>query len=227
MPTACQWRNGAAECAVAQAKAVLSKMVSQHELLTYVELETALLQVASLLNLRPVSARVFEDGEFHAICPADLLLGKISGYDNKMKENWGEGRELGEISVRLAKVNQFVNVWWKKWLGVAFGLLCPRRTWKQEHRQMQVGDIVLLKEEKKLGKDKFRLGKVLETLPDSDSVVRTVEVGVRTHRRREIPTTCKLPLERIRTAVQKLVVILPAEEKWNSDMLDLSTSDLT
>ena len=86
-------------------------------------------------------------------------------------------------------------MWWKKWLGVAFGLFCPRRAWTKEHRPVQVGDIVLLKEEKKLGKDGYWLGKGLQVFPGTEHIVRTVEIGVRTRKRREIPTTCKLPLQ--------------------------------
>ena len=122
------------------------------------------------------------------------------------------------MEVRVEKIEQLTQIWWQRWINVAFWLLGGRGKWTTKHRNLEEGDIVLLKGEKKLGPDSFRLGKVVEVMPDSEGQVRTVMVGFRVKRRREADIKCSTTLESVKTAVQKLVVILPASEAWKGDL---------
>ena len=67
----------------------------------------------------------------------------------------------------------------------------------------------------KFGKDRFRLARVLETREDAHGVVRTVVIGVRNRRVavREPPGTCKAGLMEMEAPVQRLVLVLPAQEQ--------------
>ena len=64
----------------------------------------------------------------------------------------------------------------------------------------------------KLGKDTFRLARVVALHPDEDAVVRTVTVMVKSRRVRGKA----LHKEELRMPVQRLVVLLAAGEAWES-----------
>ena len=190
-------------------------------LLNYVELETALLRVAELINRRPLGVRVYSEADFHPICPADLLLGRIYGYKPSIPETPKDDPDQVNMPVRLAKVEGLVDMWWQRWSAVGFPLLCPRRKWTQPHRNLTPGDIVLLKGDQQVGKGVYRLARVMRALPDSNNVVRTVVIGLRKRRgaKREASNKCKVGLEEVPMAVQRLVVVQPATEKWEDDIV--------
>ena len=219
-PTACPWRNGQAERCVGLAKHTLSHLVNKHQLLNFAELEAVLLRVAEIINRRPLAIRDYSEADFHAVCPGDLLLGRIYGYQPAVPEEiLGEDDQI-KMLVRLAKVETLVKVWWQRWSSTGFPLMCPRRKWTQVHRNVAVGDVVLLRPNQQVGKGVYRLARVLRTMPDSDHVVRTVVIGMRRRRGtgREAAHTCKAGLDEQPMAVQRLVVIQPAGETWEGDL---------
>ena len=54
---------------------------------------------------------------------------------------------------------------------------CSYRKWKVEHRSLQKGDIVAVHYGKSFGKGEYRLGRELQTHPDSHNVVCTIGVS--------------------------------------------------
>ena len=74
--------------------------------------------------------------------------------------------------------------------------------------------MVLLQGDNKLQKGVYRLGVVEELHPDERDRVRTVTLLLQDRRKRgTIPET-----RRVRMAVQRLAVVLPAEEKWEAGL---------
>ena len=208
-PAACPWRNGQAERAIGLAKGHLKNAIEGYELLSFAALETVLLEVASLINKRPLTVRVYEDGEYFPVAQADLLLGRMSGYQGTREE--GEEVPLG---VQVARVDALVRQWWNRWQQAAFELFAPRKRWMKQHRNMEEGDIVLLKGEPKLGSPSYRLGKVVRVSPDEDGVVRTATVALRDRRRRGQ----QLAVREVPMAAQRLAVLLPLGEEWQGGL---------
>ena len=169
--------------------------------------------MANIVNQRPIAIRSFTDEDCHAITPNDLLLqrtkntipGVVYGSDDSLTKRQEVLRELEQT-------------WWDMWIVQALPHLVPYKKWKQEHRAMQVGDVVLVLYEKKVGKGIYRLGRVLDTHPDEHGVVRTVTVGMRKIDKREklLPYVPK-PLAEIRLGIQRIAVIWPVEEQVPSD----------
>ena len=128
--------------------------------------------------------------------------------------------EVPLVPKRLEQIRRLEEAWWARWAEDGFQLLCPRKKWHLQHRNLQAGDIVLIKYQQALGKDKFRLGKVEEAIPDIHGRVRTVLVSTRDKRKalRERKETCKAGLMELRLPVQRLVVLLPAGEAWSQGM---------
>ena len=201
------------------AKKTLGHVLSAYQLLTYTELETSLLQVAAILNQRPITARMYDEDEFDPVVPRDLLLGRPSCYTNDLAVHWdGEILEATGLIQSLDKVREFVALWWQKWLAMAIPMLAPRRKWRVEVRALKVGDVVVLVCRSALGPGSYRLGRIGEVHPDVHGVVRTLTVEVRNRRRArgEGLAVCKAGVEKIQVPVQRVAVILPVEETWGS-----------
>ena len=109
---------------------------------------------------------------------------------------------------RLDSINELIRLWWESWQEAAFELFVPRQKWRRHVRELQVGDLVLLKGEKRLGPGDYRLARVSQLHPDSEGVVRTVTVAVKARRRPRSFMT-----EESSMAVQRLCVLLPKEEQ--------------
>ena len=126
--------------------------------------------------------------------------------------------DVGDMPLRLRRLETLVESWWHLWIAVAFPLLCPRQKWTQERRNLAVGDVFLLKPDHKVGKGSYRLGRILEVHPDEEGVVRTVTLGLRKRRggSREKATECRQCLEPVLMAVQRLVLIQPVGEQDNN-----------
>ena len=214
-PTAFPWRNGAAERSIALAKHSLLHVSNKYEILSFVELEAALLKAAEVVNRRPLSARIYSEYEFYPVTPSDLLLGRMGGFSTKVQLPDGTEEEPNEFLLRADRIEKFTNFFWQQWGEQGFELLCPRIKWKREFRALAEGDIVLLKSDPKLGGPKYRLGRVQQLLPGDDGVVRTVMLGLRSRRgrSREAIDSNKAPLESVRMAVQRIVVLVPSEEQ--------------
>ena len=209
----CQWRNGLAEAAVKLVKSTLALTLASQSTLNYAELDTLFSSVANIVNQRPIAVRSFTEEDCHAITPNDLLLQRT--------KNTIPGVMYGtddSLTRRQEVLQELEQAWWDMWIVQALPHLVPFKKWKLEHRAMQVGDVVLVLYEKKVGKGIYRLGRVLATHPDEHGVVRTVTVGMRKVDKREklLPYVPK-PLSEIRLGIQRIAVIWPVEEQVPSD----------
>ena len=97
-----------------------------------------------------------------------------------------------------------------------FSSLVPRQKWFFKQRNMRVGDVVLVQYVGKSKPGSYRLGIVTEVEVDSDGCVRTVTVQYSLLS--ELPDEERLKYKgitkkTIRASVQRLVLILPVEER--------------
>ena len=141
------------------------------------------------------------------ITPNHLLLGRATidvpdmDYDPSSK-----------FSARLAYVEQVYKTWWDKWIQDVLPTLVPCKRWKQIHRNVRVGDVVMMKYAGSI-KDEYRLARVLEVYPDDRGLVRTVKVGYRRRDKREgSDVYWKKPLVEEKVAVQRLAMLQAVNE---------------
>ena len=185
-------------------------------LLFLLELEAGFKIVASILNSRPIYARWGARGGsdtdyLSALTPNMLLTGRanvelpIRNYDTSDKPLH-----------RLQYVEEVVSQWWEQFMTQNFSSLVPRQKWLLERRNLCVGDVVLIKYEGKCSPGTYRLGVVCEVELSPDGLVRTATV--------EYSLLAELPeaerhlykgitKKRIRVPVQRLVLILPVDER--------------
>ena len=221
VPASTPWRNGLAERSVGLAKKILQQNLKAGELLEHTQLDTMLLQVASILNDRPLSARVFDDGEYMAITPNDLLLGRRPHFTEKELQGIADEEEiLNSAQRKVQKVLERTEEWWSKWQEEVFPLLATRKKWQVPQYNVKENDIVLVKTNIKFAKNKFRLGKIVEVKHDAHRRVRTVLVAQRNLKRsaREAHDKCKAGHTLTLVPVHRIAVILPHNKTWTRDL---------
>ena len=96
-----------------------------------------------------------------------------------------------------------------------FSSLVPMQKWFFTRKNMKVGDVVLIQYEDKSKSGTFRLGVIIAVEEDRDGLVRTVTV--------QYSLLADLPVQdrllyrgvkkKLRVPVQRLVLILPVEER--------------
>ena len=106
-----------------------------------------------------------------------------SGLEERLEFMENQELELVNVPRKLQQIVELENAFWKRWSQDGFSLFCPLKKWTVSQRNLKIGDIVLIKYEKNFGKDKFRMGKVVQAKEDDMGRVRTVTVAVRNKRR--------------------------------------------
>ena len=213
----CSWRNGIAERMIRSARHTLAHVLTRGEMLDFHQLSATLSLVASILNSRPLSVRTTTSGDFFAISPRDVLLGRASkssrSLENELDQLDGFTAEqnLEKVGDAQAKI---ISEWRTKWLAQVFPDMVPRTKWKQAVRNLRVGDIGVLRYESKLGPDSWRLARVSRADPDRDGLVRTIQIQFRPRHKRDKdkPYQKKVPLT-MEIGVQRFAVMLPVEEQ--------------
>merc|ERR1711973_942053 len=79
---------------------------------------------------------------------------------------------------RWRVVQQLANEFWSRWRKEYLQSLQPRQKWTEERRNLQVGDVVLLKEEG-AGRCHWPIARVCEVHKSKDGHVRSVSLKVR------------------------------------------------
>ena len=212
--TQAQWRNGRAESAVRALKRTL-KHLHHGQKLNYAELSCLLSRAAAVINRRPIGARHHGggEGEICVITPELLLQG------GRLCKGPEHGQDLVEefstVSQHMVAMEQAFLNWWRMWFDQVWESLVPYKKWRVQHRNVQVGDIVLLQYVSKVAAPTYRYGRVLSVEPDSHGVVRSVTVGTRSRRGKEEKSGDYQPrhLDRQLVPVQRLVMLLPVEEQ--------------
>ena len=166
-------QNGCAEALVKTCKNALKKAIG-NQVLTPFELYTVFLEVANLVNQRPIG-RVPNDPDDGAyICPNDILLGRASSEVPQ-----GPFKETRNPRHRVEFVQKIVESFWKRWSRDVFPSLVPRKQWQVERRNVKVNDVVTVADSNAV-RGKWSMSRILEVFPGSDSRVRNVKVKTST-----------------------------------------------
>ena len=213
--TQAQWRNGRAERAVAALKKTLFHLTKQPlgRDFNYAEVSCLLSKAADIINRRPIGARHHGKaiGEVCVITPAMLLQGGrvCSGdlHDQDLCHTMAP-------HARMSLVEETFQHWWRMWFDQVWESLIPVKKWRTEHRNLVIGDVVLLKYSNKFSKPSYRYGRVIKTLEDDNKLVRDVVVATRTRRHKEKPDQyVPAPMDHQLVPVQRVVLLLPAEDR--------------
>eukprot|EP00079_Xenopus_tropicalis_P036616 XP_017950387.1 PREDICTED: uncharacterized protein LOC101733460 [Xenopus tropicalis] len=139
-----------------------------HEILT-----TFLAEVSAIINSRPL-VPVSTDPEFPVILtPATLLTQKMGNAPVPP----GDFAAGNLYQSQWKRVQHLANYFWNRWNKEYLTLLQGRRKWQRLTPNLQVGDLILLKDQQAQRID-WPLGLITKIIPSDDGKVRKVEVRV-------------------------------------------------
>ena len=213
VPSGCQWRNGICESTVKILKKSLAHALPTGVVLSYAELVTLLARVTHSINSRPLSiaATSLTSQQEDILMPLTanhLLLGRSTLQVPEME--YDEGNRFCQ---RLAYVQRVHQTWWGRWVRDVLPTLVPCKRWKNKSRNLNKGDVVMLTYQGNFADD-YRLAVVMDTFPDKDNLVRTVEIGYRRRDKREPREDYwKKPLTTERIGVQRLSLLVPISDE--------------
>lgn len=173
-------QGGIWEAAVKSAKKHIVRVVGD-QIMSYEQLNTLIIRVEACLNSRPIVALHDDPEDKLALTPADFLSG-------------GRVVALPEPSVAHLPLNRvqewhLVRRWteeiWRRWQDEYLQSLQRRSKWTRATDSVKVNDIVVVRHEN-LPPTRWLLGRVIETHPGEDNLVRVVTLqhfDVETNRR--------------------------------------------
>ena len=169
-PVRGQHVNGCTESLIKSTKKILSIHLHGKNL-SFVELQTVLVEVAQILNSRPlgISHKPGTDPlDGGPITPNHLLFGRATNavptfpYDQNVR-----------LTKRIRFMNTVLEEFWHKFRVQVFHTLLPSYKWKKEGRIAKLGDVVLMEDcDLKVGE--YRLGKIVGVKLGSDGKARTL-----------------------------------------------------
>lgn len=180
--------GGLWEAGVKSLKHHLKRSV-QNAKLTYEELSTLLTQIEACLNSRPLAPLSTDPNDFTALTPGHFLIGDalLAMPDrNTINDN------ISLLS-RWQLVQRMYHAFAIRWQTEYLSRLQQRPKWTTKTRNIQTGDLVLLKEPN-IPPSKWPLARIIATHPGADNLVRVVTVRTATSTfKRCITKICPLP----------------------------------
>lgn len=170
IPPRAPHQGGLWEAAVKSAKSHLNRVL-KGKVLSFEQYTTIFAQIEAILNSRPLNYRRDTDKSVISITPAHLAIGRPILF---VEENPTAVHSLG---AKANAIRDVINSFWTIWRNNYLSQLQFKSKWKLGNRNVSTGDVVLLKEAD-TPPASWPMGVVVETFPDREGIVRTVDVRV-------------------------------------------------
>ena len=180
-------QNGLCERLVRTVKTPLRIVVGNAKL-TMAQLRIILTEVEAVVNNRPLGVTSNDPNDFTPITPMELVNGRKLEHlpDPNLRKNVTSFQHLWR------KRQSVLNGFWARWQKDYLVEQNIRRKWKAPTKENLIGEIVLIREDNKLSRNEWKLGRIIEVHPSKDGLIRNV--------------TVKTATSKIRRPVQKLAV---------------------
>ena len=143
-----------------------------HRTPTEDELQTCFADAEYIMNCRPLTKSPTDDG-MPPLRPRELITGALEPVEHcgppKLSNPGDELRRGYLYSRRIAEQ------WWDRWISEYLPQLQSRQKWLSEKRNLKIGDLVILCDEKRLGFLKYPYAIIVDVKMDSDGLVRSVK----------------------------------------------------
>lgn len=139
--------------------------------LTFEEISTVLTQIEACLNSRPLCPTTSDPSDNSALTPGHFIIGDAILSPPEVTS------ELSNInhSTRWQFVQKMRNDFWKRWQREYISRLQQRPKWATQTANINKNDMVLIMEDN-LPPTRWLLGRVIETHPGKDGLVRVVTI---------------------------------------------------
>ena len=166
-------QNGCAESLVKSCKISLKKAIGE-QVLTPLELQTCLIEVANLVNQCPKGRITSDPDDGSYLCPNDMLLGRVSTTIPQRPF-----RQTRNPRHRVEFVQKIVESFWTRWTRDVFPSLLLRKQWHAEKCNVRVDDFVIVQTSSAICRT-WKVGQVFSVIPGKDGKVRNMKVKTRT-----------------------------------------------
>ena len=199
-PAEGQHQNGCSESLIKSVKKTLAHVVVGSNVHTFSGLQMVFFEVANIVNSRPIGIVSGSDPTcLDPITPNHLLLGRST-----TEVATGPFDETRNVNKRYKFLQTLVNSWWNRWYETVLPSLVPSYKWLQRHRNVQVGDVCLIRYKNDV-RSTYRLGQVVKAEPGSDGLVRKVVLKYK------LPNAKTFRL--VDRPIHGIAVIVPVEEQ--------------
>lgn len=179
--------GGIWEAGVRSAKHHLVRVIGSKNF-TFEELGTAFAQVEAILNSRPLCP-LSSSPDDHPLSPGHFIIGRpLTSLPTQPLED----RKTSSLQ-RYARLEQARQHFWSRWQREYISELQNRTKWRSSHGLLQLGDLVLIRDERTAPMD-WRMGRVSRLYPGPDGVTRVADVTTtKGTYRRPLVRLCPLP----------------------------------
>ena len=136
------------------------------------ELHTAICGAERLLNSRPITYVSSDPNDLSPLTPNHFLVGQIG---RSFAPEALDQTEVYNPRKRWHRVQQLLQQFWKRWRKEFLPRLNVRNKWFHPRHNLKEVDVVLIAEPKD-NRGEWPLGRVMETYPGADGLVRAVKV---------------------------------------------------
>lgn len=180
----CQWQfnpphashmGGSWERMIGVSRRILDAILLQHgnAKLTHEVLVTFMAEVTAVVNARPLTTVSTDPEHPQILTPAMLLTQKVG--TPPVPPGQFDNHDLFRAQWR--RVQYLANIFWTRWKREYLSGLQYRHKWSTPKPNLQVGDVILLKDGQEKRND-WPLGLVTMTFPSKDDKVRKIRVKV-------------------------------------------------
>jgi hypothetical protein len=156
--------------------------------LTLAQFRIILTEVEAVVNNRPLGVTSNDADDFCPITPMELINGRrldqIKDPNNR--------RNVTSFTHLWKKRQSILNSFWKRWSTNYLVEQQVRRKWKNPSTENLLDKIVLIREDDKLSRNVWKIGRIIQVHPSKDGLIRNV--------------TVKTASQTLRRPVQKLAV---------------------
>ena len=165
--------GGSWERMIGVARRILDSMLLQSKVqLTHDVLCTLMAEVTAIMNARPLLPVSSDPDNPFILSPSMLLTQKSC-----LLPPPGNFMDRDLYTKQWRQVQALANQFWTRWRREYLPSLQKRQKWTVSRRNLQVGDLVLLKD-KQAPRNSWPMARVIATFPGRDSHVRKIEVRV-------------------------------------------------
>jgi hypothetical protein len=172
-PARASHMQGAVESLIKLVKSAMKKVLhmlkTRTEILNDFALRAILIEVAGLLNNRPLTLAPMDDLNNEFLTPNCFLMLRSNFQEIPYSDD-----KMQNITEHWEDVKQFTKILWQNWLMSYLPTLLEREKWNESVELLEEGDIVVTVDT--TVSDSWRLGKILKIKPGSKDQVRQVEI---------------------------------------------------
>lgn len=169
-PPAAPSFGGLWESNVRRVKHHLKRIIGDRAV-TFEFLSTLLARIEAVLNSRPLTPASDDPNDFNFLTPGHFLIGEALTAIPEPCITSDPVQFANEYRTMLKQVQTFWNIWQKDYLQT----LQTRPKWLNQMTNLKIGDVVLIKDTR-LPPLKWLMGRIIETHPGADGLVRVCTI---------------------------------------------------